>query len=174
MTHFTHTSSPLSSSPSDRHQKSVRSFLLFHISIPNQRRPSSSVAGWSPWLGATGGSPVRSYLVGNAGSRPISEAKQPWACLVLGWGTTGEAHVLYSLFYSCPFPPSRVASGSRPEGISKNFFQVSFAEAGPRSAVGRNFSSKFLKWISLRRARYPQGCPTTRTTLFYSSLFSLR
>ena len=40
---------------------------------------------------------VRSYLVGNAGSRPISEAKQPWACLVLGWGTTGEAHVLYSL-----------------------------------------------------------------------------
>ena len=40
---------------------------------------------------------VRSYLVGNAGSRPISEAKQPWACLVLRWGTTGEAHVLYSL-----------------------------------------------------------------------------
>jgi hypothetical protein len=44
---------------------------------------------------------VRSYLVGNAGSRPISEAKQPWACLVLGWGTTGEAHVLYSLFHFC-------------------------------------------------------------------------
>ena len=41
-------------------------------------------------------SSVRSYLVGNAGSRPISEAKQPWACLVLRWGTTGEAHVLYS------------------------------------------------------------------------------
>jgi hypothetical protein len=40
---------------------------------------------------------VRSNLVGNAGSRPISEAKQPWACPVLGWGTTGEAHVLYSL-----------------------------------------------------------------------------
>ena len=40
---------------------------------------------------------VRSYLVGNAGSRLISEAKQPWACLVLRWGTTGEAHVLYSL-----------------------------------------------------------------------------
>ena len=40
---------------------------------------------------------VRSNLVGNAGSRPISEAKQPWACLVLGWGTTGEAHVLYSI-----------------------------------------------------------------------------
>ena len=39
---------------------------------------------------------VRSNLVGNAGSRPISEAKQPWACLVLRWGTTGEAHVLYS------------------------------------------------------------------------------
>jgi len=28
-------------------------------------------------------SSVRSYLVGNAGSRPISEAKQPWACLDL-------------------------------------------------------------------------------------------
>ena len=42
-------------------------------------------------------STVRSNLVGNAGSRPISEAKQPWACLVLRWGTTGEAHVLYSL-----------------------------------------------------------------------------
>jgi hypothetical protein len=42
---------------------------------------------------------VRSYLVGNAGSRPISEAKQPWACLVLRWGTTGEAHVLYSLSF---------------------------------------------------------------------------
>ena len=41
---------------------------------------------------------VRSNLVGNAGSRPISEAKQPWACPVLAWGTSGEAHVLYSLF----------------------------------------------------------------------------
>ena len=46
---------------------------------------------------------VRSNLVGNAGSRPISEAKQPWACPVLGWGTTGEAHVLYSSSsYVCP------------------------------------------------------------------------
>jgi hypothetical protein len=53
-------------------------------------------AGWSLWLETTGKSPVRSYLAGNAGSRLISEAKQPWACLVLGWGTTGEAHVLYS------------------------------------------------------------------------------
>ena len=44
----------------------------------------------------SGESTVRSNLVGNAGSRPISEAKQPWACPVLGWGTTGEAHVLYS------------------------------------------------------------------------------
>ena len=44
----------------------------------------------------SGEATVRSNLVGNAGSRPISEAKQPWACPVLGWGTTGEAHVLYS------------------------------------------------------------------------------
>ena len=49
-------------------------------------------------------SSVRSYLVGNAGSRPISEAKQPWACLVLRWGTTGEAHVLYSLSFAEGYP----------------------------------------------------------------------
>ena len=49
-------------------------------------------------------STVRSNLVGNAGSRPISEAKQPWACPVLGWGTTGVAHVLYS-FSSYLYPP---------------------------------------------------------------------
>ena len=47
----------------------------------------------------SGESTVRSNLVGNAGSRPISEAKQPWACPVLGWGTTGEAHVLYSFSF---------------------------------------------------------------------------
>ena len=54
------------------------------------------------WFEATGDSPVRSYLAGNAGSRLISEAKQPWACLVLGWGTTGEAHVLYSTPIQAP------------------------------------------------------------------------
>ena len=47
----------------------------------------------------SGESTVRSNLVGNAGSRPISEAKQPWACPVLAWGTSGEAHVLYSFQY---------------------------------------------------------------------------
>ena len=46
----------------------------------------------------SGESTVRSNLVGNAGSRPISEAKQPWACPVLAWGTSGEAHVLYSFY----------------------------------------------------------------------------
>ena len=65
--------------------------------------PSSAVSIQLGWRDeeARGlrGSSVRSYLVGNAGSRPISEAKQPWACPVLGWGTTGEAHVLYSSLY---------------------------------------------------------------------------
>ena len=51
---------------------------------------------------------VRSNLVGNAGSRPISEAKQPWACPVLGWGTTGEAHVLYSFYKFSGDPHSEV------------------------------------------------------------------
>ena len=58
---------------------------------------------------------VRSNLVGNAGSRPISEAKQPWACPVLGWGTTGEAHVLYSTpissyFYAAEWSEVRTSS----------------------------------------------------------------
>jgi hypothetical protein len=33
---------------------------------------------------------IPARMVGNAGSRPISEAKQPWACLVLRWGITAE------------------------------------------------------------------------------------
>ncbi len=36
-------------------------------------------------------STVRSNLVENAGSRPISEAQQPWACPVLGWGACENA-----------------------------------------------------------------------------------
>ena len=60
-------------------------------------------------------STVRSNLVGNAGSRPISEAKQPWACPVLGWGTTGEAHVLYSFYptFSIDHPHSEVRAFRR-------------------------------------------------------------
>ena len=64
--------------------------------IPIQSLSLSREGRLVEWLETTGKSPVRSYLAGNAGSRLISEAKQPWACLVLGWGTTGEAHVLYS------------------------------------------------------------------------------
>ena len=69
-------------------QEDIFSFHFFH--------------SWAAWQRNSLGlvppreSSVQSYLVGNAGSRLISEAKQPWACLVLGWGTTGEAHVLYS------------------------------------------------------------------------------
>ena len=72
--------------------------LLFYntlllLSAPGPCGHSISLSGLVTLLESS----VRSYLVGNAGSRPISEAKQPWACLVLRWGTTGEAHVLYSL-----------------------------------------------------------------------------
>ena len=56
---------------------------------------------------------VRSNLVGNAGSRPISEAKQPWACPVLGWGTTGEAHVLYSFHHNHVPQHSEVRTSTR-------------------------------------------------------------
>ena len=76
--------------------------------IPIQSLSLSREGRLVEWLETTGKSPVRSYLAGNAGSRLISEAKQPWACLVLGWGTTGEAHVLYSpysiLFHWFSFP----------------------------------------------------------------------
>ena len=76
--------------------------LLYHLALRLSspvlllllgRVATASLSGLETLLESS----VRSYLVGNAGSRPISEAKQPWACLVLRWGTTGEAHVLYSL-----------------------------------------------------------------------------
>ena len=85
---------------------------------------------------------VRSNLVGNAGSRPISEAKQPWACLVLRWGTTGEAHVLYSPTIFVPkneeagsltsappppsWPPSRDPIGLQPFSKCSSHFRSDF------------------------------------------------
>ena len=73
---------------------SLLNFLLFLHPVPFQRPIVWRLGVRSETSGEL---TVRSNLVGNAGSRPISEAKQPWACPVLGWGTTGEAHVLYSL-----------------------------------------------------------------------------
>ena len=71
--------------------------LLNHFFFYPQSLPSAEELGRLGVRSETSGElTVRSNLVGNAGSRPISEAKQPWACPVLGWGTTGEAHVLYS------------------------------------------------------------------------------
>ena len=68
---------------------------------------------------------VRSNLVGNAGSRPISEAKQPWACPVLGWGTTGEAHVLYSLYHlSISLTPASLRSARAGRGLVRESGQV--------------------------------------------------
>ena len=75
----------------------------------------------------SGESTVRSNLVGNAGSRPISEAKQPWACPVLGWGTTGEAHVLYSFdqhFIFIDDPHSEVRAFLRFPHCAKYFLQA--------------------------------------------------
>ena len=75
----------------------LKSFDTSVIHVSSKHHLSQSLPSL---LGArsetSGEATVRSNLVGNAGSRPISEAKQPWACPVLGWGTTGEAHVLYS------------------------------------------------------------------------------
>ena len=42
----------------------------------------------------------RPYHVENTGSRPITEVKQHWAWLVLGWVTAWEHHVLLVLFFS--------------------------------------------------------------------------
>ena len=43
---------------------------------------------------------IRPYHVENTSSRPITEVKQHWAALVLGWVTAWEYAVLYSLLYS--------------------------------------------------------------------------
>ena len=40
----------------------------------------------------------RPYHVENTGSRPITEVKQRWARLVLGWVTAWEHRVLLALF----------------------------------------------------------------------------
>ena len=72
----------------------------------------------------SGEATVRSNLVGNAGSRPISEAKQPWACPVLGWGTTGEAHVLYSLYLFDYLTPASLRSARAERGLVRESGQV--------------------------------------------------
>ena len=43
---------------------------------------------------------VRPYHVENTSSRPITEVKQHWAALVLGWVTAWEYAVLYT-FWRC-------------------------------------------------------------------------
>ena len=42
----------------------------------------------------------RPYHVENTGSRPITEVKQRWAWLVLGWVTAWEHQVLLSFFFT--------------------------------------------------------------------------
>ena len=44
----------------------------------------------------------RPYHVESTGSRLITEVKQRWACLVLGWETTLERRVLLAFFF-CNF-----------------------------------------------------------------------
>ena len=41
---------------------------------------------------------IRPYHVENTSSRPITEVKQHWAALVLGWVTAWEYAVLYTFF----------------------------------------------------------------------------
>lgn len=89
-------------------------------------------------------STVRSNLVGNAGSRPISEAKQPWACPVLGWGTTGEAHVLYSFssnFFSVAIRTLRSARSSISDTVSFPAIPKYFEGSVPCSRSTLNTSS---------------------------------
>jgi hypothetical protein len=43
---------------------------------------------------------IRPYHVENTSSRPITEVKQHWAALVLGWVTAWEYAVLYSFCVS--------------------------------------------------------------------------
>ena len=42
----------------------------------------------------------RPYNVESTGSRLITEVKQLWACLVLGWETTLETRVLLVFFFA--------------------------------------------------------------------------
>ena len=42
---------------------------------------------------------LRPYHVESSGSRLITEVKQRWACLVLGWETTLERRVLLAFFF---------------------------------------------------------------------------
>ena len=46
---------------------------------------------------------IRPYHVENTSSRPITEVKQHWAMLVLGWVTAWEYMVLYSFFKHISF-----------------------------------------------------------------------
>ncbi len=92
-------------------------------------------------------STVRSNLVGNAGSRPISEAKQPWACPVLGWGTTGEAHVLYSFssnFISVAIRTLRSARSSISDTVCFPAIHKYFEGSVPCSRSTLNTSSSVL------------------------------
>ena len=54
----------------------------------------------------------RPYHVEYAGSRPITEAKQRWARLVLGRETAWEHRVLMALF--CNFPTSLIGYHALP------------------------------------------------------------
>ena len=100
---------------------------------------------------------VRSNLVGNAGSRPISEAKQPWACPVLGWGTTGEAHVLYSFSHHISvLPTSEVRTSESPMGGAEDL--AKFLQVLPCYTRGVLWSwcSAFGTWRGL--SQIPEYC----------------
>ena len=127
-------------------------------------------------------STVRSNLVGNAGSRPISEAKQPWACPVLGWGTTGEAHVLYSFDHHFIFiddPHSEVRAFLRfphcakyclqaqpPRNSSLDSSTFSYSPLDPFTSPRRLFSSPFrsVSGLPCLWVRFPHSPCCTRSS----------
>ena len=84
----------------------------------------------------------RSYHVKNTSSRPITEVKQHWARLVLGWETAWEHWVLLSLLLFSPY---------------FIHFQLSWVirKGSPSIKVGmveifcNKFSSRGCKWSSL-------------------------
>ena len=68
----------------------------------------------------------RPYHVEHTGSRPITEVKQHWAWLVLGWVTAWEHQVLLALFiYTASFYYKKNEHGMLPSLCSSGVVKIS-------------------------------------------------
>ena len=82
----------------------VKSYLcIFHRDYSAKFGMANALA-MMPYRISNGGnlttkSCIRPYHVENTSSRPITEVKQHWAALVLGWVTAWEYAVLYSFYF---------------------------------------------------------------------------